>query len=125
MQTTTQTIKIETLLKALKFVKQVIVKNAVIPVLEEFLFIDGKIIASDLNNFIVYNIGAYWGSFTLPANVKGNEGLFEIGFNGTFLLEFAEDVKEEVLSFEFSAPNRAAIINGNRLVMPVMLTDYR
>jgi DNA polymerase-3 subunit beta len=353
MQTTTQTIKIETLLKALKFVKQVIVKNAVIPVLEEFFFVDGKIIASDLENFIVYNLGAHWGTFTLPANdlikllsalpkgseisfnnnpetnqteilvigtnkkfkltgsspeefpaipapqknigfissndiekiksalpfvskdnykpamggiflngeiastdghrliwfqsdkglkqsfiipakaakllteeihtvyygkkdeteyvnftsseyslitrvinerfpdyhqaipqnnqikvevskkafieslklallatnktthrvklainsdlqissedldfnsefsdtieakAEGTEGLFEIGFNGLFLLEFAEDVKEEVLSFEFSAPNRAAIINGNRLVMPVMLTDYR
>jgi DNA polymerase-3 subunit beta len=60
-------------------------------------------------------------SDNIQVNVKGKKGLFEIGFNGKFLLEFAEDIQEEKIIFEFSEPHKAAIINGNRLLMPVML----
>jgi hypothetical protein len=45
---------------------------------------------------------------------------FNIGFNGAFLKTII-DKKIPVTTMEFSAPNRATIINENRLMMPVML----
>lgn len=47
----------------------------------------------------------------------------EIGFNGNLLLEVLKTVDSEKAIIEMSAPNRAAIINGNRLLMPVMLNN--
>jgi DNA polymerase-3 subunit beta len=64
-------------------------------------------------------------SDTLPAAVFGNSEKFDIGFNGEFLKEFVEDIEGEKLTFEFSRPNRPAIINNTRLLMPVMLSDYK
>lgn len=45
---------------------------------------------------------------------------FPISFNGTYLLLCIEK-QGETVTFEFSQPNRSAIINGNTLIMPVMI----
>lgn len=47
----------------------------------------------------------------------------EIGFNGGFLMDVLSDVSGDVASVQMSIPNRAAIINGEVLLMPVMLTN--
>lgn len=47
----------------------------------------------------------------------------KIGFNGGFLMDVLNDVVGDVATIELSTPNRAAIINGQVLLMPVMLNE--
>lgn len=47
----------------------------------------------------------------------------EIGFNGGYLMDVLSDVSGDVASVQMSIPNRAVIINGEVLLMPVMLTN--
>ena len=50
-------------------------------------------------------------------------GEIEIGFNGNFLLELLANCDKTAM-IEMSEPNRAAIIDGKYLIMPVMLKNY-
>lgn len=51
--------------------------------------------------------------------------LERIGFNGAYLMEVAKNANSDSLNFSFSTPNRPAIINGDTLLMPVMLNNYQ
>lgn len=57
---------------------------------------------------------------TTEVKTTGQE--IEIGFNGEFIQEFTKLIDGE-MTFEMSAPNRAAVINKKFLVMPVMLNN--
>ena len=46
---------------------------------------------------------------------------FEIGFKATFLLELIKDIKDHILTFEMSDPSKAALINDDYLLMPMMI----
>jgi DNA polymerase III subunit beta len=48
---------------------------------------------------------------------------FEISFNYNLLMELIKHMGE-VLTFNLSAPNRAAVVNSECLIMPVMLSNY-
>ena len=66
----------------------------------------------------------------LPCDYEGES--IEIGFNGKFLLEILSNLDCNQVHFEFSEPNRAALLYPNEvdkeqvliLVMPVMLNNY-
>lgn len=45
----------------------------------------------------------------------------EIGFNSRFLNTIVKDIKADTINFALSTPNRAGIINGNCLIMSLML----
>jgi DNA polymerase-3 subunit beta len=51
--------------------------------------------------------------------------IFEIGFNGKFLLDILKDITEPQITLELAKPNKAAMINRDFLLMPVMLTDFK
>lgn len=50
--------------------------------------------------------------------------VMEIGFNAKLLIDVVSAKKEQLTIIEMSAPARAAIIDSNLLVMPVMLNNY-
>jgi DNA polymerase-3 subunit beta len=67
----------------------------------------------------------------LPCDYDGDS--LEIGFNGKFLMEMLSNLNCDTVHFEFSEPNRAALMYPNEatgdenilmLVMPVMLNNY-
>lgn len=67
----------------------------------------------------------------LPCDYDGET--LEIGFNGKFLMEMLSNLNCDTVHFEFSEPNRAALMypseatgdeNILMLVMPVMLNNY-
>lgn len=67
----------------------------------------------------------------LPCDYDGES--LEIGFNGKFLMEMLSNLNCDTVHFEFSEPNRAALLYPNEptesedilmLVMPVMLNNY-
>lgn len=66
----------------------------------------------------------------LPCDYDGDA--LEIGFNGKFLMEMLSNLDCESVHFEFSEPNRAALLYPHEadhldvlmLVMPVMLNNY-
>ncbi|WP_291725900.1 DNA polymerase III subunit beta [Bernardetia sp.] len=66
----------------------------------------------------------------LPCDYDGEP--LEIGFNGKFLMEMLSNMNCEAVHFEFSEPNRAALMYPHEsahddvlmLVMPVMLNNY-
>ncbi|WP_338763037.1 DNA polymerase III subunit beta [Bernardetia sp. ABR2-2B] len=67
----------------------------------------------------------------LPCDYDGDN--LEIGFNGKFLMEMLSNLNCDTVHFEFSEPNRAALMYPNEaaesenilmLVMPVMLNNY-
>ena len=65
----------------------------------------------------------------LPCIYDGD--VLEIGFNGKFITEMLNNLPCDTVTFEFSEPNRAALIyptdnvdNVLMLVMPVMLNNY-
>jgi DNA polymerase III subunit beta len=49
---------------------------------------------------------------------------FAIGFNAKFLLSIVEDIDQETIVLEMTAPNRGVIINKEFLLMPVMISNY-
>jgi DNA polymerase-3 subunit beta len=67
----------------------------------------------------------------LPCDYDGDA--LEIGFNGKFLMEMLSNLNSDSVHFEFSEPNRAALMYPHEptesedvlmLVMPVMLNNY-
>ena len=67
----------------------------------------------------------------LPCDYDGEA--LEIGFNGKFLMEMLSNLNSDSVHFEFSEPNRAALMYPHEptenedilmLVMPVMLNNY-
>lgn len=54
--------------------------------------------------------------------VKG--GSVEIGFSGKLLLEIVKDIEADNISIEMLAANKGVMINGEVLLMPVMLNKY-
>lgn len=67
----------------------------------------------------------------LPCDYDGDA--LEIGFNGKFLMEMLSNLNSDRVQFEFSEPNRAALLYPHEaggdedvlmLVMPVMLNNY-
>ncbi|WP_375562205.1 DNA polymerase III subunit beta [Bernardetia sp. OM2101] len=67
----------------------------------------------------------------LPCDYDGES--LEIGFNGKFLMEMLSNLNCDTVHFEFSEPNRAALLYPHEpaegedilmLVMPVMLNNY-
>lgn len=47
-----------------------------------------------------------------------------VGFNGKFLLKICKGITSKYVNIQTSEPNRASIINGKYLIMPVMLNNY-
>lgn len=60
-------------------------------------------------------------SDNLKANVLGVETDFTIGINGKFFLEYINQTNKDSITIEASMPNRAMILNGEHLIMPLML----
>lgn len=46
-----------------------------------------------------------------------------VAYNGNFLLKISKLITAKYITMQTNAPNRAAIINGKYLIMPVMLND--
>ena len=55
----------------------------------------------------------------LTGSYTGSEVV--IGFNGAFLLDTAKEINTDIVSIELCGDNKAALFNGNTIVMPVML----
>lgn len=53
---------------------------------------------------------------------EGDE--LKIGFNAKFLLEIVKGIDKPTISFSMTEANKAAIIDDNILLMPVMLTEH-
>jgi DNA polymerase-3 subunit beta len=62
-----------------------------------------------------------FGSVKVPATVDGFPSAFRIGYSAGYLDKIASNVDAKTLLFQIDAPNRAAIINDEILLMPVML----
>ncbi len=62
-------------------------------------------------------------STSIPAKNTGET--IDIGFNGKFVQSVLSEIDSDQITFTMSAPNRAAIFNGNILLMPVMLGSYK
>lgn len=86
---------------------------------------DGKvgIGAEDLDSSKEFykEIDANVSRFEFDENEKHIE---EIGFNGKFLMKCVQKAKGDTFKIWMTAPNRAAIIDGYTLIMPVMLNEY-
>lgn len=58
---------------------------------------------------------------TLDAKVLGVETTFTIGINGKFFLEYINQTDKDSITIKASMPNRAMILNGEHLIMPITL----
>lgn len=108
------TIKTAELLEALKSVKPSVSKsrNAV-----EFAYQDGKIILTAKDD----DVGARSDVAVPVIGSKNIASGYRMGFNLGYLETVSSNVHSDALTFEVSQPNRAAVINGDILLMPVML----
>ncbi len=61
--------------------------------------------------------------FNTTIAAKNTGETIDIGFNGKFVQSVLSEIDNSEITFTMSAPNRAAIFNGNILLMPVMLED--
>lgn len=61
------------------------------------------------------------GSVKVPATVDGFPSAFRIGYSAGYLDKIASNVDAKTLTFQIDAPNRAAIINDEILLMPVII----
>jgi len=59
----------------------------------------------------------------LKAVVSGVEGSFSIGINGKFFLEYINNTDNDITTIEASMPNKAMILNGEHLIMPVTIRN--
>jgi DNA polymerase III sliding clamp (beta) subunit (PCNA family) len=64
-------------------------------------------------------------SGTVSADTKRAEEKYAMGFNGKYLSDTVKESESDgdTVLIEMSRPNRAAIVNGQVLIMPIMLND--